>query len=301
MIRKFLPGRTLEIILPVTFTRDTTYWLVDQLFSGLRDQPRKVALDFSRLKKIQVGGITMLSNVIEFCGTLGITTVFRKMGGCEATDFLQGSGLLTQYLGTAADPKARTEFLPLQLVAYDKSFTHVHHQIIPWLASVFGCQERELASLKVCLEEVFNNIRDHSAVNIGCSASHYDSANGKAIICISDFGIGIPGRVRTRTALESDQAAIAKACEHGFSTRTTPRNMGAGLHVLIQNVVARNHGTVIISSGQGMYSCVTGLDGKLKGTPRAAPGKYPGTMIYITLNKSDFVPDEVDAEEFQWD
>jgi anti-sigma regulatory factor (Ser/Thr protein kinase) len=299
--RKPRDDDALVIELPVIFKRDTMYWLIRNLFRGLQDRPKTIALDFGKLEKIQVGGITTLSNIIELCRTRGIKTVFRNAGACEAVEFLQGSGLLTLYQATPADPKARTSFLPLQLVEYDKSFNHVANQLIPWLANILGHDERALTSLKAGLAEVFNNIKDHSTVNVGCSASHYDSSEDLITICVADFGIGIPGRVRQKIQLASDQAAIAMACQHGFSTKTTPRNRGAGLHVLIQNIVARNHGTVIICSGQGIYSNVYNAEGPLKGTGRPAPGQYPGTMIYMILPKSEFVPDDIDEEEFQWD
>jgi hypothetical protein len=107
--------------------------------------------------------------------------------------------------------------------------------------------------------------------------------------------------VREAIKLGSDQAAIAMACQEGFTTKSTPRNMGAGLHILIRNVVHRNHGSVIISSGNGIYSQTYQSGGENKGTGRASPGLYPGTMIYITLSRSDFVPSEIDGEEFTWD
>ena len=293
--------KTLVIELPITFTRDTMYWLVNELFRQLNPRPKKIALDFKKLKQIQVGGITTLSNMIELVRNIGIKTVFRNAEGCEAARFLAGSGLLTQYHAVAADVEARKTFLPLQLVEYDRSFNHVNNQMIPWLAGILGKDERALSSLKAGLGEVFNNIKDHSTVNVGCSASHFDAAQDKIAICIADFGVGIPGRVREKIKLAHDQAAISMACQQGFSTRTTPRNRGAGLHVLIQNVVARNHGTVIIYSGEGIYSAVYDPNKPLKGTGRPAPGKYPGTMIYMTLPRADFVPDEIDEEDFQWD
>ena len=297
----FFSSNTLTIPLPAIFTRDTMYWLVVELFKGLQQRPRKIVFDFKKLKHIQVGGITTLSNVIELCRHMRIKTVFRNVDACGAHRFLHGSGLLTQYHDVVLDAQDRHSFLPLQLVEYDRSFNHVSNQLIPWLARILGHDERALTSLKAGLSEVFNNIKDHSTVNVGCSASHYDPNEGKITICVADFGIGIPGRVREKIKLSNDQAAIAMACQQGFSTKTTPRNRGAGLHVLIQNVVARNHGTVIIHSGEGMYSCAHTPGKPLKGTGRPAPGKYPGTMLYMTLPKSEFVPDDIDEEEFQWD
>ncbi len=300
-IRKSRDQKSLVVTLPVIFTKDTMYSLMRDLFRGLKDKPKLIVFDFAKLKSIQVGGITTLSNTAEFCRSLGMDIVFRNAGACGAAHFLEGSGLLAQYQGIPGVARASKGFFPLQLVEYDRSFNHVTNQLVPWLAGVLGQDERALTSLKAGLGEVFNNINDHSMVKLGCSASHFDAAEDTITMCVADFGIGIPGRVREKVKLTSDQAAIAMACQQGFSTRSTPKNRGAGLHVLIQNVVHRNHGTVIIHSGEGSYSCVFNPDRPLKGTGRPAPGKYPGTMIYMTLRKSDFVPDDIDEEEFQWD
>lgn len=86
-IRKPREEKALVITLPVIFTKDTMYSLIRNLFRGLRDRPKTIALDFGKLKSIQVGGIATLSNIIEFCGNLGIKTVFRNAGGCEAASF----------------------------------------------------------------------------------------------------------------------------------------------------------------------------------------------------------------------
>jgi hypothetical protein len=69
----------------------------------------------------------------------------------------------------------------------------------------------------------------------------------------------------------------------------------------VRNVVETNRGAVIISSGEGIYTCVA--DGKLgsKRTAKQARWKYPGTMIKISLDIKKFVPDEVTEEEFTWE
>lgn len=300
-LRKSRDRKSLIVKLPVTFTMDTMYALVGDLFRGLTDKPKVIVFDFATLKRIQVGGITTLSNIAEFCRSLNMEIVFRNADTCGAAHFLQGSGLLAQYQGPHGASKASKVFFPLQLVEYDRSFNHVTNQLIPWLADALEQDVRALTSLKACLGEVFNNINDHSTVKVGCSASHFDPTDGTITICVADFGVGIPGRVREKVELATDQAAISMACKQGFSTRSTPKNRGAGLHVLIQNVVHTNHGTVIIYSGQGSFSCVYDPNRPPKGTGRPARGKYPGTMIYMTLRKADFVPDEIDEKEFQWD
>lgn len=296
-----VPEQKIEIPLPVILTRDTIYSLVAELFRRLRERPKIVVLNFSKLEQIQVGGITFLCNIVELLRMMGIQVVFFAEDWCKANTFLQCSGLLTLYQPTKYPTRESDVFLPVRLVEYDKSHSYMHEELVPWLARILGHDPRALSSLRVCFDEIFNNIRDHSTIDVGCSAAHFDVSAGKITICISDFGIGIPGRVRRTMELGSDHAAIAMACQEGFTTQTTPGNRGAGLHILLRNVVGRNRGTVVISSGEGLFTCVPHAGFEPKGSGRPARGTYPGTMIYITFNKSDFVPSEIDGEEFQWE
>jgi anti-sigma regulatory factor (Ser/Thr protein kinase) len=294
----------LHVALPLIFTRDSLYFVIDKLHQGLTEGRRKAVLDFKSLERIQVGGITVLSNMIELYRKAGIKTEFVNTSSCKAAPFLLGSGFSAIYLGTERPTVGKNEFLALKLVEYDRSHSFVHQDLVPWLASRLGQDVRALASLRVCFEEIFNNIKDHSTVNVGCSCAHFDEAESKITICISDFGVGIPYNVRGTMQISSDQGAIGMACQEGFTTRSTPRNMGAGLHVLIRNVVTRNSGSVIIYSGKGIYSCTVGPNGvAAKGTGKAAPrgGHYPGTMIYVTLDTKRFVPSAIEEEKFVWD
>jgi anti-sigma regulatory factor (Ser/Thr protein kinase)/ABC-type transporter Mla MlaB component len=293
---------TLIVPLPVIMTRDSTFALVSEVFKRLRQNPNHVLLDFTKLEEIQVGGVTVLCNLIGYFRHRGMTVEFLGADFCDAHEFVESSGLMALGSDKAVFPKATKSFLPIRLVEYSHSHSYMYFDLVPWLAENMGCHARALATLRVCFEEIFNNIRDHSTLNVGCGAAHYNATSGEIIICVSDFGVGIPERVRAATEIQTDVGAIAKACEEGFTTKTTERNMGAGLYVLIKNVVEWNRGTVVIHSGSGIYTCTPGTKpGTSKRVGRTANFKYPGTMIRITLQKSDFRPDEVNEEEFQWD
>jgi hypothetical protein len=297
--------RTLNVPLPLVFTVGSLYEIIGTLFDGLTKKPQNVVIDFHNLKRIQVGGVAVLSNMIEFCKKMRIQTTFVNVENCKASHFLDGAGFSALYLGgNPPQRNAQCEFLPLKLVEYDRSFSYVHYELMPWLSAIFGVDIRALGSLKVCFEEIFNNIKDHSAVDIGCSCAHFDKAKSTITICISDFGVGIPRKVKRKVkGVENDHEAIGMACTEGFTTQSTPGNMGAGLHVLIKNVT-RNFGSVIIYSGKGIYSCVPGHSSDMErrvGSVAEFNGLYPGTMIYITLDTKKFVPSEIDEEDFVWE
>lgn len=302
MIWNILGKQAVRILLPVTFTQDTMYGLIDALLDKNYDcKHEKILLDFQNLNKIQVGGIVLLSNLIEASRKAGVNVKLANSKSCKAANFLDGSGFNSQYVDKikSSSHKLTDEFMRLQLVEYERSRSYLSGYLIPWISEKLDAEPRALATVKVCFEEIFNNIQDHSTVNVGCSCAHFDHVTKTISICISDIGVGIPHNVRANMKINSDSAAIAMACQQGFTTRSSPRNMGAGLYVLITNIVKRNSGTVKISSGYGIYTSTN--DGiKVKSSGRQAKSSYPGTLIYITLSAKTFVPDETE-EKFEWE
>lgn len=287
--------------LPNTFTRDTMYGLLEGLFDDNHDLlSREMTLDFSRLKRIQVGGVAALSNIIEAVRKCGGHVEMEGIAESPAKPFLTGSGFLSEYLtggGRFASPGA--EFAPLKLVQYSGSYIYIGEEFIPWLAGALAVTSRSLASVKVTLEEAFNNINDHSMVQIGCCCGHFDRTARKITICISDFGVGIPENVRKKEPLLDDARAIQQACQQGFTTKSRDTNMGAGLPHLVRNIVSLHGGVVNIHSGRGSYSCVRDGSGGVKDTPKRAPAFYPGTMLRLTLDIAKMSVSN-DEEEFEW-
>ena len=280
---------------------------VVEFYSETEDVPnikQLVILDFVDLSSIQVGSVAVISNMIELLRYAGFKVRFKDAEICKARNFLVGSGFAAQYLG---DKNALVErnFLPLRLVESAKSFPFIGNSLIPWMAEMLECQPSALASLKACLMEIYNNISDHSEINIGCSCAHFDSTLGTLTICVSDFGVGIPNKVRTiRPNISSDAAAIALACVEGFTTQSTRGNRGAGLPNLIRSVVEVNSGDLRIFSRGGIFTSVKNSDGKRvdsRSQPTLSDAIYPGTLIRVILYKNKFSPDDIGEKEYKWD
>ncbi|MCY0389864.1 histidine kinase [Robbsia sp. Bb-Pol-6] len=299
----FSPQKHLTVQMPSNLNRESMYRLVASVLD--RDHNARCAtiyLDFEPLKFIDPAGVTVLSNLIEFLRKVGAKTYFKGHKDLSTpVRFLDDSGFFEQYLGYALVPGARIRAttLPLQLVEYQRSYEYLEYKLIPWLANVLGAAEPNLSTIKVCFQEIFNNINDHSEVKIGCVFAQHYPKNHTVQITVSDFGVGIPHRIQSVEPQHNDQQALRRAAEQGFTTQTTIRNRGAGLDVLIKNVVSKNGGAIIIQSGGGILSCTRGPDGTVKRTPRSAKGFYPGTLIQMSLHTKYFISDELD-EEFSW-
>jgi anti-anti-sigma regulatory factor/anti-sigma regulatory factor (Ser/Thr protein kinase) len=301
MILNILSSSGITVPLPFRLNRETIYSLVNSVLDkDLTPKANKVVFDFSSLSFVEPAGITVLSNLIEVLKKNKVKTSFSGLSYKPSIHYLNDSGFFKHYLQKEIHqkPTLRGTTLPLELVSYSKSYQYMDCTLIPWLAKELCSDSKSLATAKSCFHEIFNNIQDHSQVNIGCSFAQHYPKNHELQISISDFGVGIPTNVRKKDAELNDQQAIAKACSEGYTTQTTPRNRGAGLHVLIQNVAKRNKGTIIINSLSGIASFTNTPDG-VKGNVRSAAGNYPGTLIQIILDTRKFMFDAHD-EDFEW-
>ena len=302
MIWKILSKSELTVRLPFVLRRDTIYPLIDSVLDeNLNPKVSKVIFDFSGLNFIEPVGVTVLSNLIEVLKKAGVKSAFSGLeANNESIRYLNDSGFFEHYLKKPIQqkPNLRSTTLPLELVEYSKSYQYMGFRLIPWLAAELITSEKSLATVKGCLQEIFNNIEDHSGVSIGCSFVQHYPRKHQIQICISDFGVGIPSNVRKLNPDLNDHLAISKACTQGYTTQTTPRNRGAGLHVLVQNIAKRNKGLVSISSLSGITTFFN-ESGSVKENSRAVQGFYPGTLIQIIFDTSRFVFDKED-EDFEW-
>jgi hypothetical protein len=127
---------------------------------------------------------------------------------------------------------------------------------------------------------------------------HFPRENG-IDICVSDFGLGIPNKVREKVAGLSDGDAILKAVEDGFTTKSRPGNQGTGLDYLLKTVVLGNGGQVTIYSGESVVR-FDRLGTTIKSYVLSNVGFCPGTTIEINLRTDtiEVLPDE--REDLQW-
>ncbi len=303
VFNRILSMGSTEVTLPRSLNAGTIFTLIDSVIDP-DENPRysKIVFNWRNVDFVEPIGVTVLSNLIEYLKKVGVRVSFGDHTmGSQGLHYLDDAGFFRHYIQKSiySGAAVRSTTLPLQLVDYDKSYNYVDRTLVPWLSNRFEMKEQNLGTIKVCFQEIFNNIRDHSQQSIGCSfAQHYPN-NKEVKIAISDFGVGIPSNVKKVRSGLTDQQSIALACQEGFTTQSTKRNRGAGLDVLIKNVVGRNKGAIIIYSRRGVFSCAARGD-MIDRTPRAARGFYPGTLLNIILRVNNNLGDDDAEEAFSW-
>ncbi|MBF0167275.1 MAG: sensor histidine kinase [Alphaproteobacteria bacterium] len=294
------------ITLPAQFNEQTMY---DVLYEVVDDQgvlrDNEFEFDFQRLAIIRPEGLTCIAHILELLNHRQARFVLRLPTGLDTPSikYLDDSGFFLRFEGRKLFPSAspRNTTFPLSSLTHAESHYWLRERFIVWLADQLEKPRASLATLESCLQEIFNNIRDHSGVTIASIfAQHFPNESHSIRISISDFGIGIPSAMRSRFPSYGDAQAIEQATQEGVSSRSLPTNRGMGLDQLVRNIVLRNKGRVVIHSGHGKLICRQDTSDNLERIPGTVTGYYPGTLIALYFSAETFVPDEVEREDFEW-
>ena len=276
---------------------------IDEIIPCLLDKRlnplhKKVRYDCSQLIWIDPIGMTVFFNLIKKLQSLNIQQSITGLDNQnkDPLKFMDDSNFFKEILGKTLRENAspRDTTIPIRMVEHKESYHWVENSCINWIAKRTNRNPESLAELKLCLYELFNNIKDHSSVNSGCIFTQFYPRKDKVSIALADFGIGIPNRVRTVCPNLSDTEAVLRALEEGFTTKTSHRNRGVGLHLLAQTVT-NNEGTLTIRSGSAKI-----LHHKDGTTPFEMSQHYPGTAFLIELSTANFDTSLTVEEDFEW-
>lgn len=299
----------LTINIPYSFKAITMYAFIDSVIdSDMNPRDNEIIFSFHNLGFIEPSGVTILSNLIEWLKKRKVNVRFAyptdsNMTPTQGIKYLDDSQFFKHYLGKNITKNAsvRSTTNPIKLIDYDQSYMWLEKEFITWLSRNLNVKPTNLADVKVSFGEIFNNIRDHANEITGCIfAQHYPNKE-KLIISISDFGVGIPSTIRREYPNLSDEECLEKAIEEGVSSKSTPKNRGAGLITLLQNVVINYGGTVQIRSYSGVLSVSRNKSNEFVLYSNRTRRKYPGTFIEIIFNTSNFIDLNDNEEEFEWD
>lgn len=283
---------------------------IDEHFDPFSIEKQQVNFDFMNLGFIEPDGVVTISNLVKYCEWYNYEIFYSypkeyvaRPRSFRAIDYLDDSLFFEKIFGTKLHPGSspRDTTNGIEFLSTDRFNKSYVDETIAWIKTNVHLQDKSFGQLDTALSEIFNNIIDHSASAIGGTvfAQHYPSLN-KITLCISDFGIGIANKIKTKFPIENDWDAIVHATKPKVTTASTPRNRGMGLDNLV-NIMMYNQGSVKIVSNWGEFEY------NYRYSDSIYPGKisagetddyYQGTLI--TLNFRTDTLEVEEEEEFEW-
>lgn len=161
--------------------------------------------------------------------------------------------------------------------------------------------DKDLHPLQSNLDEVFNNIFDHSQSPIGGYVMiQFYPRNNKLSFAVCDFGKGIPYLINKflkekKMPQIPDSQAINMAVNEGFSIMSTPRNRGMGLHYLI-TLTENSNGLLRITSNKGYLQKISNNFFETENFDF----NFQGTLIKVEVDLNTFenFDDQLELFEF---
>jgi len=158
----------------------------------------------------------------------------------------------------------------------------------------------DLLPLASNLDEVFNNIFDHSKSPIaGYIITQYFPIKKKLSFSVCDFGIGIANSINSYRIEKGekpidDWKAISLSLEQGFSVKSTPQNRGFGLNNILELTESSN-GTLSIVSNEGILIKRAGKNYEMGNTGFS----FSGTLIKVEVDTNTF--ENIDESDMIFD
>lgn len=301
---------SLSVKIPPSLTKYNIPLVVNEILTpDLEPKSDEIIFDLTEVTWIDPSGVAALFNIgkwIDGFDNMKVTFRIAERGtgsykNKKAMEYLEDCGFFEEFFGASDIYKknhaCRITTLPIRTLGVDQSFSWRYNVLKRWLQASTG-RNLEFSGIQVGVEEIFNNIRDHSNRNIGCVFGQYFPNNSdRLVITISDFGLGIPTVMRQKYGDFKDHELVLKALEEGVSTDSSPSNRGAGLPNIMKSLTSNKIGTVHILTN---YAKILIRDGEVKSAVTTS-NFYPGTFFEIEIDiNNDKLYEGEEEEEFAW-
>lgn len=272
-----------------------------------RPKNRNIFFDAKNFSSINALALTVLFNEIAYVKSLGWNTyisnhfneerelkrAIQNMDDCEFFLLMSGNKLNSQ-------SKCPPTSLPIKRLAPAETIAWLYYEAMPWLARRLNTTADDLVEIRICLEELLNNIRDHSDVEFSSIFIEHQPKLNRLTVCISDNGIGLVNRIKTVHPEFSAKQAVEFALSEGGTTKSSPRNAGMGLFTLTQTV-CNNGGTFRLRTGEIDATFTNSSSGSDNVHYLDNPPFLKGTAFEITLYADKLDTQQTNLEVFSWD
>ncbi len=168
----------------------------------------------------------------------------------------------------------------IPLVRFNEASWNLPDGIIHLLARHTELHQESEDRIRTCVQEVTQNVVDHSRSPIGgvMSARYFENFN-EVRVGIVDRGIGIGAALGARhPEVKDSMIALKRVIEGGYSSRSRPNNMGLGVSNLFA-LVRLVRGDMAIFSGDARAE----VHGGRAPNVETLPYFFPGTGVFFTL------------------
>jgi anti-sigma regulatory factor (Ser/Thr protein kinase) len=243
-----------------------------------------VRIDLSRLVSISPSALALLTAALHRVGAMGLTvdgSGITPPRSPAVRTYLQRMNLLRAVPGYShiAEKFERHEehgFRGCLPFVDDSDYWQVAAELTDALCERCSTDEVAKAAVRVCLDEIAENVVHHAEAPAGFAAAQGWRRTNEFEIAIVDLGVGIRASLTKNDAyshITDDAVAIDTALEPQV-TSTPERNAGIGLFIT-RMVLQANGGSLLVRSGFG--AVYAGVENRVETTDT----QMPGTLVAL--------------------
>ncbi len=287
-----------RLVVPSTNNQDYWFEFLNNSLEHCFDT-NELIIDFNRVYFLETDDFVVLACLIESFVHYGCSKI-QFVGGSDKFNAHLENIKFKNYWNqgfnrTSFTPSRNFTTLCLWKVTPDMIYNYSTHAR-KYFEDKFT-DNKDLLPLASNMDEVFNNILDHSGSIIqGYIITQFYPKNNQLSFSVCDFGIGIAKSINNYLASKEeptlpDWQAIVEAVKQGVSVKSNPRNRGFGLDNIL-NLTESSNGSLVIRSNFGYYEKTAGMNFNLGNMN----SYFPGTLIKVRVDLNTF-DDKDEIEE----
>ncbi len=260
---------------------ESVYGLITSIKSGKAD-PKRIHLDFRDCSFIKPDYLLMVITGLEFLRKTYIINGKCHLGNNNLTNFLSRIDFFKQLGADYPQSNGRNssigKFIEIKKFKDDNEQLDVVNSIMRIIKDNCLITESVYTSLDYCLQEITDNVLNHSQENNGWVVAQYYPILNQIRIMIADYGIGIHKSLITNYPEFSDHESIIKCIEQGIKGKGIIRT-GQGHGLYATSMFAElNQGNLSIISGEKLLE-ITSKNKIVLDIPF-----WQGTCIFLLIN-----------------
>lgn len=297
------------VFFPATLDTRTIGTLTEDIkliAQALPQRNPEIYFDVGQLSFIEPLAMTVLFDQINLLKSSGVKVFISNylVNGklSNAVCYMDDSEFFFQISGRRlrSDSSCRNTTLPIRALKPQETLMWLENVSMNWLAKRLGTDRDSLAEIKICIEELFNNTKDHSGVKVSTAFIQHFPNKKEIKICISDLGIGLVAKIQRKHQEFTPLDCIIHAIQEGFTTQSSHRNAGMGLFTLACTV-CNNGGQFILRTGSVLAVVSRGEENQPHVSIRTDQPHIDGTAFEITLYQDNLDSLQATSEVFSWE
>ena len=241
---------------------------------------RGLRVDLRKCQYIGPDGAVVIASYALYARSRGATIeVLWPDGPRQLRDFCERSGLfdLIEHPGGGTNAAAGGAMPVMPLQRFDRASFQDADGIVRLVHSYLSLSDDTEDALRVCVNEVTQNIEDHAESPVGgVMMARY--LRNEVRVAIADCGLGIDETLRPKYPELGPSEAIRKVLRGGYTAHSRDNNQGLGINNLVR-IIKYHSGGIFIVSRCVRVDVRPGREPVFGDLPRA----FWGTGVFFTL------------------